>query len=186
VVSGNTQTYDNIYQSVKMPDLNGRFVSNHLPLLRCYLPFLEPQIAAVGFRLPRNARFFNRFHRKTITRYRPDVAAVHTTEGGMTVSSKPALVAADLGKYVIDKFSRLMKKGGEKAFHKRSPQASLSRAAFVAQVRKCGAARKAFGDLKNRGIIREDVGFHDIKDEYLGNIITLGMLFEHLEPDSNA
>jgi hypothetical protein len=184
-VKGNTQTYDNVYRSVKMPDLNGRFVSNHVKLLRCYLPFLEPEIAALGYRLPRSTRFFNRFHRQTITHYRPDIAALRTTEGGMTVSSERPMIAADISKYVLDRFSRLMKKCGEKVFHKRSAQSSPNDPGFAAAVRNSGAASKAFGKLNERGIIRGDLAFHDIKDSYMGNLITLAMLFEHLD-NSNA
>jgi hypothetical protein len=169
-----------------MADVNGRFVSNHVQLLQCYLPFLEPQIAAVGYRLPRGTRFFNRFHRQTITRYRPDVAALHTTEGGMSVSSKAPRIAADMGKYVVDKFSRLKKKFGEKIFHRRAPQDSPNDSGFNAAVRNCTATRKAFDDLRNRGVIRADLGFHDVKDSYLGNVLTLGMLLEHLEQHSKA
>jgi hypothetical protein len=186
VVEGNTQTYDNIYRCVKMADVNGRFVSNHVQLLQCYLPFLEPQIAAVGYRLPRSTRFFNRFHRQTITRYRPDVAALHTTDGGMSVSSKAPLIAGDMGKYVVDKFSRLVRKFGERMFHRRAPQVSTKDSGFDAALRNCAATQKAFEDLRNRGIMRADVGLHDIKDSYLGNVLTLGMLFEHLEQHSKA
>ena len=50
-----------------------------------------------------------------------DVAAYRTTEGGMTVWSSAGLIAGDMGKYVVDKFSRLMKNRGEKVVHKRAP-----------------------------------------------------------------
>jgi len=178
VVDGNTQTYDQIYYRVKMRDLVGRFVSNHIRFLPCYAPYLEPTAASIGYHLPRRDRFFENFHRRTVTRYRPDVACIRTTQGGITVSSEPGAIVGDLYKYVGNKVFRLTRKLAEKTFKRRYATNVPTSPNLYAQLRQSGASRKALGRLKECGIIAPHCKIEEFKDSYLGRVVTLAMLLD--------
>jgi hypothetical protein len=184
VADNNTQTYDRIYYFVKMPDVVGRLMSNHSWLLHCYAPYLEPEIATVGYRLPRSTRFFNLFHRRMTTRYCPAAARIHTTEGGMSVSSKPRAIALDLGKYVINRVSRLDRKVGQKILGRRSAERGPTSPVFERNLQRYAATKKGFERLKDAGILKSDLALADLRPPYRGNVLSLGMFLEWIEGGS--
>src|SRR5213083_71830 len=150
----NTQTYDRIYYYVKMRDVAGRFFSNHINVLQCYAPYLEPEIAAIGYHLPRMTRFFNRFHRAATTHYSAPAARVPTTGGGVSVSCESQSVAADLLKYTKDKLKRTGRKLGHKLI-KRHPQiAGSATPELVTAVRQHPLTWAAFNKLTDSGILK--------------------------------
>jgi hypothetical protein len=177
----NTQTYDRIYYSVKMPDVVGRLMSNHAWLLHCYAPYLEPEIATVGYRLPRSTRFFNSFHRQMTTRYSPAAARIHTTEGGMSVSSEPGGIAVDLAKYVINRLSRLDRKIGQRIFRRRGLERGPTNAAFEHDLQRYAATKRGVERLKDAGILRSDLALSDVPPQYCGNVLSLGMFLDWIE-----
>lgn len=181
VAEDNTHTYDSIYYFVKMPDMIGRLMSNHAWLLHCYAPYLEPEIARVGYRLPRSTRFFNSFHREMTTRYGPTAARVRTTEGGISVSSERGAVAVDLGKYAVNRVSRLARKFGQKIFSQHVLERGPTNPTFARDLQQYAATRKGFERLKDAGILRPDLVFTDLRPPYCGNVLSLGMLLEWIE-----
>ena len=183
VAESNTQTYDQIYYRVKMRDLVGRFISNHIRLLPCYAPYLEPAAAAFGYHLPRRDRFFDNFHRRTITRFRPDVARIRTTQSGMTVSSEPGAIAKDLYKYIGNKGYRLARKVAEKAFQKRYSTNIPTSPTVYANLRQSGVARRALDRLKERGIIASDLNVEHTKDAYLCRVVCVSMLLDWIDSE---
>jgi Asparagine synthase len=176
----NTQTYDRIYYYMKMRDVAGRFLSNHVDVLQCYAPYLEPETAAIGYHLPRSKRFFNRFHRETTTHYSPAAARVPTTAGGITVSSEFAAVSTDLLRYAQDKLNRVGRKLTQRVTGRRSKVASPVHAGLSSAVREHILTRNAFEVLKDAGIIKLFLRFDHVPDEYLGRILSLGLLFNRL------
>jgi hypothetical protein len=184
VAEGNTQTYDRIYYFVKMPDVVGRLMSNHAWLLHCHAPYLEPEIAAVGYKLPRSTRFFNLFHRRMTTRYRPAAARIPTSEGGMSVSSEPGAIAVDLGKYVINRLSRLARKFGQKIFGRRVLERGPTSATLNRDLPRYTATTKGLERLKDVGILRSDLVLRDIEPSYCGNVLSLGMFIDWVEGGS--
>src|SRR5262249_20620921 len=62
--ASNTKTYDRVYYS-RMGDIAGRLMSNHMPIVHSYAPYLDPDMAAIGYDLRRFQRFFCNFHRHT-------------------------------------------------------------------------------------------------------------------------
>ena len=186
VADNNTQTYDRIYYSVKMPDVVGRLGSNHAWLLHCYAPYLEPEIATVGYRLPRSTRFFNLFHRRMTTRYCPAAARIRTTEGGMSVSSEPRAIALDLGKYVIDRVSRLARKFDQKIFGRRHLERGPASPTFARDLQRYAATQRGFERLKDVGILRSDLVLADVEPSYCGNVLSLGMFLDWIEDGSTS
>ena len=186
VAENNTKTYDRIYYFVKMPDVVGRLMSNHAWLLHCYAPYLEPEIAAVGYRLPRTTRFFNLFHRRMTTRYRPTAARIPTSEGRMSASSEPGAIAVDLGKYVINRVSRLARKFGQKIFDRRVLERGPMSPTFARDVQRCAATRKGLERLKDVGVLKSDLVFEDVEPSYCGNILSLGMFIDWIEGGSKS
>jgi asparagine synthetase B (glutamine-hydrolysing) len=182
VVPGNTQTYDQIYYSFKMRDYAGRFLTNTSHLVPCYAPYLERGAVAYGYHLPRSSRFFNNFHRRTMTRLCPEAANIETTEGGVSASSSTLKIAADLSKYVANRFGRLTRKVGQKVLRRSYLRdQSPDHPDLYSHVRGIIAERKSLQHLKETQIIDNKTELKEIEDRYLGNILTLSMLLDAIE-----
>ncbi len=182
VVAGNTQTYDQIYYNFKMREYAGRFMTNTAHLVPCYAPYLESGAVAFGYHLPRSRRFFNNFHRQTMTRLCPEAAEVTTTEGGVSASSQIGKIAADVAKYAANKLFRVTRKVGQKVF-KRSclRDESPDHPELYSHVRRIVAVRKSLERLKDQRIIEGKIQIEEIEDGYLGSILSLDMLLEALQ-----
>lgn len=182
VVPGNTHTYDQIYYSFKMREYAGRFISSNARLLQCCAPYLERDAVAFGYQLPRSRRFFNNFHRDTITRLNPAAARIPTTEGGISASSHVENIAADLSKYAIDKLRRLTRKVGQTIFRRSYLRdESPNHPELFTCVRNLAASRGALERLKDYQIVSGTTTLKDIEDGYLGNILALSMLLEWVQ-----
>jgi len=153
-------------------------------LLHCYAPYLEPEIATIGYRLPRSTRFFNLFHRRMTTRYQPVAARIPTSEGRMSVSSEPGAMALDLGKYVIDRVSRLARKFGQKIFGRRVLERGPTSPTLDRDLQRYPATRKGLERLQDVGILRSDLVLTDIEPTYCGNLLSLGMFVDWIEGGS--
>jgi len=181
VAGNNTQTYDRIYYFVKMPDVVGRLMSNHAWLLHCYAPYLEPEIARVGYTLPRSTRFFNLFHRQMTTRYGPVTARIRTTEGGISVSSESSAVARDLHKYVINLVSRLERKFSQTILGRRRLERGPAIPSFEQDLQRYAATKRGFERLKDAGILRSDLVLANLRPQYYGNVLSLGLFLDWIE-----
>ena len=179
-VRGNTQTYDRIYYELKMRDYAGRFLTNHMGLVHCYAPYLDREVAAIGYNLPRHIRAFNIFHRQTTTLYNPAAAIIRTTEGEMSVSSSWIRIMADTPKYVHDKLSRLTRKLQQRLLKTGGTQESPNNPELWAQARALVHSRSALERLKDHGLISGALQLKDLTSEHVGNILSLDLLFEHL------
>jgi hypothetical protein len=179
-VRGNTQTYDHIYYELKMRDYAGRFLTNHMGLVRCYAPYLDREVAAIGYNLPRRIRTFNTFHRRTTTLYNPSVAIIGTTEGGMSVSSSWRRLLGDTPKYVHDKFSRLTRKLKQRLLKTGGTNDSPNNPELWTQARTLVKSRRSLDKLKDYGLIPGALQLNDLTSEHVGNILSLDLLFEHL------
>jgi len=176
----NTHTYDQIYYYVKMRDVIGRLMSNHAWLLNCYAPYLEPEMASVGYTLPRSARFFNSFHRSMMTQYGPAAARVPTSEGHMSVSSELRPVVLDLSKYVSDRLGRVVRKFGQKVFHRRVMEQGSASVKWIPELQRSPATSRAFETLKDAGILRSDLAISAVEPSYCGTILSLGLLADRI------
>ena len=186
VVQGNTQTYDRIYYSYKMRECAGRAITNNFHEMACYAPLLERDVVSFGYQLPRTRRFFNNFHRQTITRLNSTVARIPTTEGGISVSAESAARCRDAARYVSDKFSRLTNKIGQKLFNLSHRQGNFDGADITAGVREIALQRRTVDRLRDARIISGNLRPDQVDTEYLGRMLSLDMLIEKLESNQPA
>jgi hypothetical protein len=181
VVPGNTQTYDQIYYSYKMRECAGRAITNNLHEMVCYAPYLERDVVAFGYQLPRGRRFFNNFHRQTITRLNRNVARIPTTEGGISVSAESSAICRDVARYVSDKLSRLTNKLAQRAFNRAHRQGNFDGADIAAAVREVSLRRRTLDRLQDAGIVDSNLRLDQVNTDYLGRMLSLDMLVEKLE-----
>ena len=181
VVPGNTQTYDQVYFHLNAPDSLGRFASNHAGMVDVYSPLCERDAVAYSYHLPRTQRFFNNFHRNSMTRLNPRVARIRTTEGGISGSSEWSKVAADFARYAVDKMSRVQKKLNQRFFNKPYRHEVPIDPRLYDNIRNCSTMRDAVADLRDRGVLNPQISLKDIPNGSLGSILTLHLTIEHLE-----
>jgi len=180
VAPGNTQTYDRIYYEVKMRDYAGRFLTSHLRLLKCYAPYLDRELVAVGYNLPQHVRAFNVFHRRMMTRYAPRVAAIRSTEGGMSVSASFGRVLSDIPRYAYDKLSRLERKVRQRLLNRTPQSESPDHPELLAAGRDLVTSRRAVERLQDFGLISSTLHLNDLSSNCLGSILSLDLLLNHL------
>ena len=186
VVKGNTQTYDRIIVHFRIRDLIGRLVTNHTNLLQCYVPFVERDALIFAYNLPRLQRFFDYYFRKTATACSPQAAAIPTTRGHVTMSSDWRKMAGDLYKYSDDKLTRV-KRSLEQKYLKRYYKSRgkldvpLESPQLFPTLRSSESVKRALIRLKDAGILNRDVQTDGLKNEYLGTVLTLGLVMDRLE-----
>jgi hypothetical protein len=177
----NSESYDNVYFFYKMSEFSGRFatsnINNHLGVVS---PFLDYDNFLFGTSLSRSRRFANRFHREILTERCPYLADLITTEGVTANIGKGSMLSDFMG-YTVNKWQRLLKKVGERAFRRRWMRLpSPNSPDMVTRVRHTRAFQSAVRDLKDAGIINSDFPIHAIRDVDVGRILTLSMLVTHL------
>jgi hypothetical protein len=176
----NTQTYDRIYYSFKMQGLAGRFLSNGLACLNMYAPYLEREAVRAGYNMERGKRFFNRYHRRTITRYLPAAARLPTTEGGMSASSEAGAIARDLSRYVADRWRRLRRKVDQE-YSSKSAAHGPDDPQMPQHLRRLLEQRRSLERLKDEGFLNPALRFDEIQPGYFGPLLALDWLWERLE-----
>jgi asparagine synthetase B (glutamine-hydrolysing) len=177
---GNTQTYDRIYYELKARDYAGRSLTSRLRLLKSYAPYLDRELVAVGYNLPRHSRAFNVFHRQTMTRHAPQVAAIRTTEGGMSVSASFGHVLSDIPRYAYDKLSRLERKISQRLLNRTPRSESPDHPELLAAGRDLVASRRAVERLQDFGLISSALHLNDLRSNCLGSILSLDLLLNYL------
>ncbi len=186
VVEGNTRTYDRIIVHFRIRDLIGRLVTNHTHLLQCYVPFVERDALIFGYNLPRGQRFFDYYFRKTATACAPRAARVPTTRGHVSMSAEWGMIAGDLYKYCDDKLTRV-KRSLEQKYLKRYYKSRgkldvpLEPPQLFPTLRRSESVKRAVTRLKTTGILNRDVQTEGLKNEYLGTILTLGLVMDRLD-----
>lgn len=181
VVGGNTCTYDRIYYFYKMREYAGRSISNNLHEIGCYAPYLERDVVAFGYQLPRTTRFFNNFHRRTVTSLNPKAARIPTTEGGITVSAETSALCRDLVRYATDKCMRLTNKVGQRLLNRSCVAGNFAATDITSTVRNAATQRRTIERLKDSGILDPHLQADQIGTDYLGRMLSLDLLMERLE-----
>ncbi|MGZ6679823.1 MAG: asparagine synthase-related protein [Solirubrobacteraceae bacterium] len=177
----NTQTYDRIYYEMKMRAVAARFISMTSRLLACDSPLLDPELVRVGYALPRTERFYNRFHRHTLTAVNPQVARLGTGEGGMSLSSEPVRQALDAASYTRDKLRRLAAKTREHVGHAPLRQQRPDHPDLVKTARASAAFGASVRRLRAHGVLSSAADEATLPDRYVGRILTLGLLAQRLD-----
>lgn len=185
-VPGNTQTYDRIIYRVRYRELLGRYLTNHSRVLRSYTPFMERDAVMHGYNMPRRARFFDYYFRKTASRCLPQAARIRTTRGNVTLSAEPSVLARDVYLYCDDKFSRIARRLGQKYFKRRYRSCGkndqpLGHPELFPTLRRLEIVRRAVARLKDLGILNPALKIEDMEEQYLGTALTLALVVDRLE-----
>ena len=180
VLDSNTRTYDNIYFNFLARWTAGSIFTAHSHFLACCAPYLDLDVARMGFSLQRRQRFFNWFHREAITKLHPTIARLRTTEGGISCSSDPKFIFRDLPKYLSNKAQRLLIK-----LSLRKPQeTSRNNPDLYRRARDMKAMKEAVEVLKEIKILNSRVELKKIEDRSLGPVLSLGMFVKHIKESS--
>ncbi len=176
----NTQTYDRIVYRHIAPDYSGRMVTLSRDCLSCLAPYLERDVVAFGYALPRTKRFFDYYHRETITSINSEAARVLTPDRRMTVSSRYIDVSADLLRYTADFTKRLNRVLRRKLFQETHLTESPEHPDFLQRVRELTFHRRTLERLKDHQILSPLLKAEEIRDDYWGNLIGLDLLVDEL------
>jgi hypothetical protein len=175
----NTQTYDNIYYNYKIHAHTGTFVTTGSQLINTYAPLVESDLVRSGFALKRSSRFFNNFHRKIISTYCPMISKIRTTEG-VTCSSGKIDKLKDFTRYVSDKQKRLTKQILRKLLKRTYLQATPTDRGIYKKVANLDIFKNQIEILKEHEIIHKDLKIEEIKDDYIGKFLVIGLLLKEL------
>jgi hypothetical protein len=182
----NTETYDRVYYGLKMREFAGRFLTNSSKFLGVHAPYLDRESVRIGYNLDRSERFFNRFHRRIMTKYSPKIAKMATTEGGMGCSAATFELSKDLIKYVSDRSSRLKRKLKQRRGAALKPSQGPDHPQLSHILTEFGRARNTVERLQNHGVLNQDASNDRLLSNSMGSLIALDMLIECLESKSGA
>ncbi|WP_085522173.1 hypothetical protein [Tuberibacillus sp. Marseille-P3662] len=181
----NTETYDKIHYYFNLQNNAGRIITSANQYFDVYSPLLELENIRMTHHLPKMTRFHNHFHREVITKVNPSIAKIKTTEGGMTVSSKPHYQIRDNILYVADRGKRLSKKVGQKVFKKTFFGEKYHRNHFFEHLRQLETVHHSIDVLKEEGILHPDVVLENIPDASLGKLMSLGMIINYINKNES-
>ncbi|QRG66226.1 asparagine synthase-related protein [Brevibacillus choshinensis] len=176
----NTKTYDNIYYYYEFPTIGGGYISAANRVLPSYAPMVELDFVQFGFHLKRRERFFNTFHRRTISKVNPQIARIRTSEGGISVSVDKWEVSKDIQKYVWDKGTRLIKVIERRLFHGSYTRQPADHPELSVRIRESRLAKDAIELLKEEKILQGNVQLPDIHDAHLSHFLSLSLFMEFL------
>lgn len=183
-VAGNTQTYDQIAYRVLYRESIGRFLTNHTHVLPCSALFMEREAIRYGYQLPRWSRFFDYYFRKTATRCLPEAARNRTTKN-YTLSTEFSSLVKDIYKYSDDKLTRVSRRVGQRYFHRNYRSCGkmdepLGHTQLIPSLRRSQRVKSAIQQLKDASILHPTVSSDDMKEQYLGTVLTLGLVMDRL------
>ena len=153
----NTQTYDAVAYSYSQATEEGRAISSSSNLLPRYCPLVELDIARFAYGLPRRRRFFNNYYRQVMTSLNPPVAAIATSTGGMTCSSRPAHVVLDAGRFAASNVRWAARVFSRRALHRPYGLPPVNHPDLMKQARALPQTARAVAALQSAGILADDV-----------------------------
>lgn len=172
-----------LYLRSKAPDFYGRFLSAYVNAgLACWAPFLEPWCALPAIGLPVRQKIFRLWHRRQITRLRPDIAAIETTDEGMSASIEPGALLAD-----APRFARHLARRGLRKLAQRVLGRSLFAKPGMSQwdpqdwrdwLRRSDAVATALDFLQSQGLFTSSATPEDFDASHIGRLATLGHLLQ--------
>lgn len=185
----NHETCDRINLFTRQPQFfTGQF-SGYVRLgLDVVAPFLDRRNALAALSLSPWSRWMEGWHRRLITRLRPDIAALPTTDG-YTASALPAARLRDLASYARSEVRRVVNKLGQRALGRtllpKAGIAALDAPGFVPRLRATRQCREAVARLQEMGALGPAVSPETVPAAYVGRVIAVGMCLEHLESSAS-
>ena len=177
----NTQTYDKIYYHYKMQTVGSTYLT--IPTnnyATSYAPLMERDIVKVGYNLSRFHRFYSNFHREQITRVNPNVSQIITTEG-ISCSNHLKEKLNDIPKYLLNKQKRFLKQIFKNVKGKTYFQENPTNYQIYDIVKKMDLLNKQEEILKNNDILNENIRLENLKSEYIGRFLTIGIFINRLQ-----
>ena len=177
----NTQTYDNIDCNYKLPVAVSTIAGMAYGCnLNTYEPFSEQEAIRIGYNLKRKMRFFNNFHRQTITKSCNKISSIRTDKG-LTCSSNPYYVFTDIFVLFYDLSKRLLKqilrKLIKKTYFSKTPNDSRIYRYFI----ETKEYQLTIEKLKQYDIINPSLDESILSDTDISRLYTIGLFIEYLE-----
>jgi hypothetical protein len=179
----NSESYDRMYYEMREPVGTAHSLSINQTYVPFLAPLMDPEVIRLGYSLPRRDRFFNRFHRRLITNASLAAARVPSSDTHVTrmsLSSRLSDELRDAPAYVVDKARRLTAKAGGR-FGRKTGYPGIDDPALIPAARSSDAFRLAVGVLVASDVLAPTAQ-SQLPDRYVGLAMTLGMLFDRLEP----
>ena len=172
----NTQAYDNAVYYFRMRYFGGRMLTAFNRIINTHAPFLAHDCYGIGYHLPRRVRFFNYYHRKLVTAYSPDIAAIATTQGGTSCSTSFSRLVVDAFLSARYRFVRLRKKLEVRLLHRPRDRGELEWITAAGRALLC--QRRTIPRLQNLGILDPAIMPEQIPGSYVGNLLTLDLVLD--------
>lgn len=180
----NTQTYDNIYFRERGQTWNARENTTcQARDLLIHSPLSEVEAVKLGFVAPRSERFYNRLHRKYITKVSPEAARLPTTDG-TSASSEWLRMAIDASGYTATKLRKLLKKISQVAFNttRFAPAVFDVNAGATDLITNSEIGQSALAALKAHRLVDESVSYEQISPRFRENFVVLGWVLSRQRP----
>jgi asparagine synthetase B (glutamine-hydrolysing) len=184
----NHETCDRISLFVRQPQFFGAQFSGYVRLgLDVAAPFLERANALAALSLPPWSRVMEGWHRRLVTRFRPDIAALPTTDG-YTASSRPRDRLRDLAGYAASELRRAANKAGQRLVGRtllpKAGAAEIDAPGFVPRLRATRQFQEALGYLQDLGVLGPGLAPDRVPAGWVGRVLAAGMCLQHLEQGS--
>ncbi|MEK0085992.1 asparagine synthase-related protein [Benzoatithermus flavus] len=175
----NHATYDRIAYFVRAPEDYGHQLSSYVNLgLDVVAPLAEHGNVVRGIRLSSWSRCMHGFHRRLITRLRPDLAALLTTDG-YSASTALAHLPGDLLGYGRNELRRALDKASQRLIGRRlwgkAGDRQLNAPDFVDRLRATRQFEAALELFQARGILAPGLRPEQVREPHVGRMITVGM-----------
>lgn len=177
----NSQTYDQVEYFAEITELTSVMTTASSHFLDSYSPLLEDELIRIGYNLKRSERFFAGFHRRVISSLNPAVAAIKTTDGGVTSSSAWQHVLRDIPVYI--------QSNGKKAVNKllgtlrkktpaRTKEVSLDPEGLIGQ-----RVSRSLALMKETGVFSSQAPAtaQELPSKLWGRVLTMGMFLQQMK-----
>jgi hypothetical protein len=119
-------------------------------------------------------------HRKHVSYYSQPLSLFPTTEGNMNLSNKKLYLASDTLKYIGNRGQRILNKTSQKLLKTNFLNfPSPNHPEYKNKIRSLNSFKLAVESLKDEGILNKEIDTENIKDRYVGSIISLNRLIEY-------
>jgi hypothetical protein len=164
---------------VRAPEDYGHQLSSYVNLgLDVVAPLAEHGNVVRGIRLSSWSRCMHGFHRRLITRLRPDLAALLTTDG-YSASTALARLPGDLLGYGRNELRRALDKASQRLIGRRlwgkAGDRQLNAPDFVDRLRATRQFEAALELFQARGILAPGLRPEQVREPHVGRMITVGM-----------
>jgi len=184
VVSSKAKSLNSIWYYMKIPAFHGKFATSILQNFHdAFSPFLDFQIFLYAQKMSLKYRILDLFHRELITRLNPKIAEVETSQL-VSVSNKTFYILKDIFFTIINRIKRIVRKFTQKYLKKTILLESSLADDFFYKIKKLPVTEQYVDYLKRRGIVRKEVKTSSIRNNILGNIISLAYLFIKLDDEA--